>query len=351
MTRFKREPFPLIYLGDKEQGKTLAQEEQDILKEWQKESGHHKEGEPTIKIEEYLTSDRLNLNQLRTFYHLAKYGQLTKASKKLRITQPALSRQLSLLEDSLGERLFFRTSEGLYMTQQGGILFRAASRILAEVTEMRHMLKKSSNKGLRQLRIGTTSVFSTMTLSKVIPRFIEDNNRTEFTLVSSNDMFDLKSGEVDVLIWPIVLDDESVVSRPLKPYHYGLFASPEYLKKYGEPKSLEELNRHRILAASTEAPEINFDLNWHLKIGLPEGRQRKVFAYANNTQALNTLGEEGLGIISAPTEAVNFFNLNLVPVLPEVKGPAITVNFLHLKSLGEFSLINNLYTYLLERLK
>ncbi len=106
MTRFKREPFPLIYLGDKEQGKTLAQEEQDILKEWQKESGHHKEGESTIKIEEYLTSDRLNLNQLRTFYHLAKYGQLTKASKKLRITQPALSRQLSLLEDSLGSGCF-----------------------------------------------------------------------------------------------------------------------------------------------------------------------------------------------------------------------------------------------------
>ncbi len=83
----------------------------------------------------------------------------------------------------------------------------------------------------------------------------------------------------------------------------------------------------------------------------PKGRQRKVFTYVNNTQALNTLGEEGLGIIPAPKEAVTFFKLNLVPILPEVKGPAITINFFHLKSLGEFPLINDLYTYLVERLR
>ncbi len=236
------------------------------------------------------------------------------------------------------------------MTQQGGILFRAASRILAEVTEMRHMLKKSSNKGLRQLRVGATSIFSTMVLPDIMGGFLKKHLDTKFNLVGSNELFDLKTGEVDILIWPINLKEKNLVTRPLKTYHYGLFASAEYLKEFGKPQSVEDLKNHRLLGYSPESVQIGLDHNWHLKLGLPDGKRHEVYNYASNSHALATLAEKAGGIASIAQEAAEVLKPHLVRVLPDVGGPSIDLNFIHLESLGNFPLIEELYESLKQQL-
>ncbi len=338
---------PVVYLKEKEGEEDF--EELKVLGEVAMLEEEDEEVTSSKKAKDVTVSDRLNLNQLRTFYQLAKSGKLTKAANKLNLTQPALSRQLSLLEASLGERLFFRTSEGLYITQQGRILFRTAARIMEEVAEMRQVMKKSSDKGLRSLRIGTTSVFGAMVLPDIMSDFLRQNRHINFDLVGSNDIFDLKTGEVDILIWPVRLEDENLVVRSLKTYHYGLYASPEYLKEYGEPKSIEDLKNHRLLAASPESPKMGFDSNWYLKI-LPKNQHLVSPVMLNNTQSISRLGELGHGIMSAPHETVKAHKLNLAPILPEIEGPVIDLNFMHLESLGGFSLVNDLYEEIKQKL-
>jgi len=76
----------------------------------------------------------MDLKQLRTFLHVAETGSLSKAAKRLNITQPALSRQIRLLEEDAGVLLFIRTGRGVRLSEAGEKLAPRA-RILAEEME------------------------------------------------------------------------------------------------------------------------------------------------------------------------------------------------------------------------
>jgi DNA-binding transcriptional LysR family regulator len=65
----------------------------------------------------------MNLELYRSFYYVAKFGNISKASEHLFVSQPAVSRAIKQLEDDLGCQLFFRTSKGVQLTQEGVVLF------------------------------------------------------------------------------------------------------------------------------------------------------------------------------------------------------------------------------------
>ena len=79
----------------------------------------------------------MDISQLRTLIHVAELGSLSKASDRLHIAQPALSRQIRLLEQELGVRLFDRHGRGMIATDQGRDVLRHALRIMAELEEIR----------------------------------------------------------------------------------------------------------------------------------------------------------------------------------------------------------------------
>lgn len=79
----------------------------------------------------------MELSQLRTLIHVAELGSLSKAADRLHIAQPALSRQIRLLEDELGVRLFDRHGRGMIVTDQGQDVLRHAVRVMSELEEIR----------------------------------------------------------------------------------------------------------------------------------------------------------------------------------------------------------------------
>ncbi len=84
---------------------------------------------------------RINLLHLEQFYEVAKAGGITAGAQKLRISQPALSKSIRLLEDSLGARLFERTKRGVHLTPAGAIAFEHAGRIFAESLHLRERIE------------------------------------------------------------------------------------------------------------------------------------------------------------------------------------------------------------------
>ena len=99
----------------------------------------------------------MDLNQLRAFAAIADTGQLTRAAKRLHLSQPALSAQLRALEDDLGQRLFERTSEGMTLTVQGRELLDYAGRVLVAADALKSQAKLLLGDVVGQLRIGTVS--------------------------------------------------------------------------------------------------------------------------------------------------------------------------------------------------
>jgi len=78
----------------------------------------------------------MDLKRLRTFMHVADLGSLSRAAERLHLSQPALSRQIKLLEEEVGEALLKRTGRGVEITEAGQVLAGRASRILSEVERL-----------------------------------------------------------------------------------------------------------------------------------------------------------------------------------------------------------------------
>lgn len=98
---------------------------------------------------------KINFNHLYYFLTIAKEGTIVKASKKLHITQPALSHQLKLLEQDLGEKLFDRVGKKLVINQNGEKVKEYATKIFRHSEEMLQFLKSGNNRYIKIIKIGT----------------------------------------------------------------------------------------------------------------------------------------------------------------------------------------------------
>ena len=84
----------------------------------------------------------MSLAQIETFVTVAGTGNLTRASARLRVAQPALSRQIRSLEDELGTPLFERTPKGMALLPQGAVFLEHAKRILADVEAAKSSVRR-----------------------------------------------------------------------------------------------------------------------------------------------------------------------------------------------------------------
>lgn len=103
---------------------------------------------------------KLNYHHLNYFWHVAKIGNLTKAAEALHISQSALSVQIKLLEESIGNQLFTRQNRKLLLTDAGNITFSYAESIFNIGDELEAMLKNGLHKESQTLKIGMLSTMS-----------------------------------------------------------------------------------------------------------------------------------------------------------------------------------------------
>ena len=89
--------------------------------------------------------NRLNLLHLEQFYEIAKAGSVSTGARKLRISQPALSKAIRLLEESLDAKLFERTKRGVHLTGAGTIAFEHAGKIFAESARLRERIENENS--------------------------------------------------------------------------------------------------------------------------------------------------------------------------------------------------------------
>jgi LysR family transcriptional activator of nhaA len=103
---------------------------------------------------------KLNYHHLNYFWHVAKIGNLTKTAEMLHVSQSALSAQIKLLEDSLGNQLFTREKRKLILTDVGKVTFSYAESIFNLGTELEAMLTKGHQTEDQTIRIGMLSTMS-----------------------------------------------------------------------------------------------------------------------------------------------------------------------------------------------
>ena len=145
----------------------------------------------------------MELSQLRTLIHVAELGSLSKAADRLHIAQPALSRQIRLLEDELGVRLFDRHGRGMVVTDQGQDVLRHALRVMAELDEIRATVADEDAPLRGHVSIGMPPTVSDILAEPLVSAFRETHPEATLRIVSaySGYLLDwMHRGEIDAAV-------------------------------------------------------------------------------------------------------------------------------------------------------
>lgn len=134
-----------------------------------------------------------NLSSYRIFYTVANTGNISKAAKELYISQPAISKSIQKLEESVGCKLFSRSSRGVVLTDEGKLLYEHVSEAFETLTMGEEKLKRSIELGVGHLKIGVSSTLCKYLLLPYLKEFIRQNPHISISIScqSTNDTLKL----------------------------------------------------------------------------------------------------------------------------------------------------------------
>lgn len=242
----------------------------------------------------------MDWDKLRIFHAAAQAGSFTHAGDTLHMSQSAVSRQVSGLEQDLGVPLFHRHARGLLLTEQGELLYRTARDVLMKLEAVQGRLTDSKEKPSGVLRVTTTVGLGSTWLTSRINEFVDLYPEVELQLLFDDDELDLGMREADVAIRLRQPTQPDLIQRKLFTVHFHVFASPNYLKRFGAPESTEDLDNHRIITFGEQAPSFLRGMNWLQTAGRAPGDPRSPILRINNLLAIRRAVQSGIGIAMLP---------------------------------------------------
>jgi len=196
----------------------------------------------------------VEIAQLRTLICVAELGSLSKAADRLRIAQPALSRQVRMLEEELGVALFTRHGRGMVLTEQGRDVLKHATRITAELDEIRASASDVEAPLTGQVAIGLPPTVADIISAPLVAAFGKAHPNAVLRLVSAYTgyLLDwLHRGEIDLAVLYDPRSARSLRSRPLLLENLFLIGPPEARFSTVRAISFKELAGKRLLLPST----------------------------------------------------------------------------------------------------
>lgn len=272
-------------------------------------------------------SMNLDWERLRLFDAVAEAGSFTEAARRLHMSQPALSRQIGGLEDQIGAKLFHRHARGLAMTHEGEQLRAATHDMQDRLERTRAAIDASRNRPTGEIRLTTTVSFGSTWLARQLGDFLDIYPDIHVSLMLSDGDADLARREADVAVRFHPPHQAELVQKPLFPIRHFLCASPDYLARHGVPRTVAELDGHRLIAYGDTAPDALKGINWALELG-HEGAPRTAGLTINNSHGVLQAVEAGAGIAALPSYLIRFSGKVRI-VLPELDGPVFRTFFIY----------------------
>jgi LysR family transcriptional regulator, transcriptional activator of nhaA len=266
----------------------------------------------------------LNYHHLLYFWVVAREGSIAAATRKLNLTQPTISAQLRLLEESLGEKLFEKSGRSLVLTESGRIALRYADEIFALGRELRDTLRDRPTERLVRVQVGIADVVPKLVAYRILrPAFQMQGDVEMVCREASSEVLLTLLGQHEV---DIVLTDAPASTTPLRAYNHLLgesgttfFAAPSLaasLKRRAFPRSLH--------GAPMLLPGAATQIRRALELWLDStGIVPKRVGEFDDLALMTAFGRGGTGIFPAPTaiekEIEAEYNVRVVGRVPEVK--------------------------------
>lgn len=275
----------------------------------------------------------MDWDKLRIFHSVADAGSFTHAGHDLNLSQSAVSRQISALEEDLRVPLFHRHARGLILTEQGEVLYRTAHEVFSKLEAAKTRLMDSREKPSGELKITTTVGLGSVWLTPHLKEFIELYPDIQVTLLLEDEELDLSMRQADVAIRLRRPTQPDLIQRKLFTVHHHIYASVDYVKKYGIPKSIDDLDKHKILVFGPTAQYLT-GLNWLEMVGRDADNPRPIALRVNNAYGLRRAVQSGAGIATLADYIVAADNAIVQIDLPH-EAPSYDTYFVYPEELKE----------------
>jgi len=184
------------------------------------------------------------LDGMKTVVAVVETHSFTAAGERLGMSKALVSKYVGEVEKQLGSRLFNRTTRQLALTEAGSNYYRQALALLEQYQAMVDDVTggQSSPRGI--LRLSAPVTFGEMTLSPLLPKFLQRYPELQIDLRLTNAAIDMLEEGIDVRIRIGGVDDSSMIARQLGSFPLLLCASPAYIGQYGMPSAPEDIASH-----------------------------------------------------------------------------------------------------------
>jgi DNA-binding transcriptional LysR family regulator len=270
------------------------------------------------------------LDAMQAFVRVAELASFTRAADSLGLPKASVSTAVQQLESSLGARLLHRTTRRVELTQDGRTFYERSKDLLADMDELQSLFHQGPQALRGRLRVDLPNAIARNILIPQLPTFLDVHPQLEIELSTTDRRVDLVREGFDCVLRVGSLGDANLIARHLGNLPMVNVASPEYLRRFGTPKTLDDLARHRLIHYSTVLGSRS--AGWEYVDG--EGEHDVPMAgivTVNSTDAYEAAALAGLGMIQAPMLGMrrHLEQGAMVEVLPAHRAGAMPVSLLY----------------------
>lgn len=264
------------------------------------------------------------LNNMQVFCRIVELGTFTAVAREMDLSAMMISKYIAQLEESLGVALLNRTTRKISLTEAGEVYYHRSKQLLDDFSELDESTSQLGRNVKGTLRISASIDFGGLYMVPAIETYQQAYPDVKIIMTLHNSQVNLSEGSIDLSILVTDSLDLGVIARKIAETRLCTYASPAYLRQYGEPKTIEQLKLHHCLY-NTDTPHKDY---WIFKVNNEEVKVRTAWRFAsNNGRALCQAAALGMGITQAPELSVATYLAQgeLVEILQGYRIPSLAI--------------------------
>lgn len=270
------------------------------------------------------------LQSLTVFARVAEMESFTAAANSLGVPKATASLAVQQLEERLGARLLHRTTRRVRLTNDGAAFYERCKDLISDADELETMFNRDGETLSGRIRVDMSTRMARFQVIPALPKFVAAHPGVELELGSTDRFVDLVREGYDCVVRVGTVTDSGLVARKLGTLPLINCCSPDYLKKYGRPRTLRDLEKHWLIGYAGTLGQKASGFEY------PDGDEfkelpMKTRVTVNNAEAYTAAAVAGLGLIQVPSHGLKeeLRSKKLVEVLPHLQAQPMPVNIIY----------------------
>jgi len=292
----------------------------------------------------------MDWDKLRIFHAVAEAGSLTHAGETLNLSQSAISRQITTLEESMDVKLFSRHARGLILTEQGEVLYNTTRDIAQRLSIIQGQLQDTQKMAEGSLVITVSEFIGSTWLAPKLAAFRKKHPEIQLTILFDDHVLNLSKREADAAIRLTKPTEPDLIQRYLTTIEFHICGSKKYFKEYGTPTTVHELKDHCLIGYPENVIEPYRSPGWIYDVAHVNKKEANNILMMNSMYAVQKAVSTGAGIAVLPDYIINA-NKDLEVILPKIECPSVDMFFLYAEERRQSKRIAIFREFILENIE